>query len=384
MLSDVSSARERYLVIKLAAIGDVLQATGLLRALRLARPHAYISVLTSSECWPILEHNPDIDDISSIPAAMLGGGTGWWQATGVTRLWLRFCRERRGTVLILHRSPWLARLARVAGVRHVVGFGSPGNRWLTRAVPFEIAHHRLERLAALLRAAGIEPGPLRPRLDLTSSELSFADRTWAALGRDPALRVVLAPGGAANAWAAMPNRRWPLPYFVEIARRLTQAGARVVVVGGAGDQPDAAAMAAAPGVRVLPAAGNWTLRQSAAVIARADGLVGNDSAPVHLAAALDTPALGLYGPTRGSLIQMTGHGAVAQSTVACSPCYDPREALRGRAYTCRHATCMTALPVEQAWRGLCQLLPRLAEQETQRRPPAPAAAAWSDLQAVSP
>jgi len=373
--------RERFLVIKLAALGDVLQATGLLRALRAARPGAHISVVTASECWPVLEHNPDIDAVVSLPTALLCGGGSWravWrQADSAARFWWRLRQERGGTVLILHRSPWLARVVRLAGVRHVIGFESPGNRWLSRAVPFDVTQHRLERLAALLRGAGIACGALQPRLELTADELQFADRTWAALGREPAPRVVLAPGGAANPWAAMPNRRWPLPHFIELARRLSRAGAHLVVVGGADDHAAAAAMATAmdgtPGIRLLAAAGSWSLRQSAAVIARADGLVGNDSAPLHLATALHTPALGLYGPTRGALIQLAGLGGMAQSSVPCSPCYDPRAGLRGRAYTCTHAVCMSAITVDQAWSALCHLLPPLALPAS-RRPMARVAA----------
>ncbi len=330
---------EAYLVVKLAAAGDVLLATALARGLRRARPLCTLAWLTTPYAAPLLAGNPDLDEV-----LLAGSSLETWAAL---RRWSR--RHPGATALLAHRAPRLALLLRAAGLRRVVGYDNGRNWGLAAVAPFAPRAHRLERDAGLLRAAGIAAAaPAPPRLGLTPAELAAGERTWRG-AQHP--RWALAPGGASNPWSAMPNRRWPPERYLALARRALAHGIALRWLGG----PDDAALvhwiaSRLPGGELAHCAGRLSLRHAAAVIAASDLVVANDSLPLVLAQALQRPALGLYGPTPGAAIHAPGQPFL-QGQAGCGPCYDPRHGVRGQAYRCPRARCMEELAVEAVWRA---------------------------------
>ncbi|MGH9488359.1 MAG: glycosyltransferase family 9 protein [Terriglobales bacterium] len=336
------SREGNYLIVKLAAAGDVLLTTAMARALRCARPQAVIGWITSGYAAPLLEGNPDVDSLLTIPAPGAGAvnraraAAAWWAALGA---WKR--RFGPATVLVAHRSAWLGRSARMRGHR-AVAWGAE--------VPYRLDRHRLALQSELLAAAGVDAGAttLRPRLALQANELAEGEALWEG---GPGPRWALAPGGASNPWSAMPNRCWPRERFVELAARAQASGISLSWLGGAAD----AGMARWLDER-LPAASqrNWigrlSLRQSAAVIAAADLVIGNDSLPLVMAQALERPSVGIYGPTAGERIHAPGQPFV-QGWAGCGPCYDPRAGREGMAYVCPRARCLEQVSVEEVWRA---------------------------------
>jgi len=328
---------EAFLIVKLAAAGDVLLATALARGLRHARPGCTVGWLTTAYAAPLLEANPDVDEI-----LLAGGGVETWRTL---RRWNR--RHPGATVLLAHRASRLALLLRAAGGRRLVGYENGRNWGLSATAPFAHGQHRLERDAGLLRAAGVEPcPPLAPRLWLAPAERAAGERVWRG-AQSP--RWALAPGGASNPWSAMPNRRWPPERFLELGRRAVAHGVALRWLGGPGDAALVGWIAARlPGGELAHCAGKLTLRQTAAVIAASDLVVANDSLPLVMAHALQRPGLGLYGPTAGAEIHAPGQPFL-QGQAGCGPCYDPRAGTRGQAYRCPRARCMEQLEVEDAW-----------------------------------
>ncbi|HXE31989.1 MAG TPA: glycosyltransferase family 9 protein [Terriglobales bacterium] len=333
----------RYLIVRLAAAGDVLLTTGLARALRLAVPQCRIGWLVSPYAAPMLHGNPDVDEILEVPVPP---GAGARQRLAAAVRWCaRLRRWTHGaasvTALLAHRSPWLPVVLRAGGVGAIV-----------QQAPDDPARHRLEQLSGLLRGAGITAPAdgLQPRLHLSAEEQLRGEAWW--LGA-PRPRWILAPGGGANPWAAMPTRRWPPGRFAELALRAATAGVSLRWLGGA---EDAALVAGI--TRELPAAaarslaGRLSLRDAAAACAAADLVIGNDSLPLVLAHALGRPGLGLYGPTSGAAIHAPGQ-AWLQGQAGCGPCYDSRRGLSGTAYTCPRPRCMEAIPVGAVWAAAC-------------------------------
>jgi ADP-heptose:LPS heptosyltransferase len=145
--------------------------------------------------------------------------------------------------------------------------------------------HEVERHLALLDALGAPRGSTRLELSIADADRR---RAHDALGFEPDERPLVAFGiGAAHA-----KRRWPIARFAELGRELQRrSGVRLVIVGGAGDVADQQALVAALGEGVVPLAGRLTLRETAAVLERSRVYVGNDSAPMHLAVAMDTPCV---------------------------------------------------------------------------------------------
>ncbi|MGH9484153.1 MAG: glycosyltransferase family 9 protein, partial [Terriglobales bacterium] len=318
------SARSSFLIVKLAAAGDVLLTTALAHALRQARPEATIGWVTTSYAAPLLENNPDLDEVLALPAQNA------WAWIGALRNWRR--RHRETTLLLAHRSRRLYVSARLWHRGPVIAWG--------RGAAFGLESSRLLRQQGLLEAAGIHAagGQLCPQLCLSASEGARGEALWASAGKRP--RWVIAAGGASNPWSAMPNRVWPRERFLELALRAHAAGVALRWIGSAGDRERTEWICARlPEGARTDLAGKLPLRHSAGVIAGAHLVIGNDSLALVMAHALARPAMGLYGPTRAALIHAPGQPCL-QGIAGCGPCYDPRHGRRGQAYRCPRARCM--------------------------------------------
>jgi heptosyltransferase-2 len=214
-------------------------------------------------------------------------------------------------------APWLARIP----VR--VGFGGAGKRLLlthrvTGWEPLRSAH-RSAFYGALTRPFGVEAaGPLA--LTAPAAALEAADHLLTRLGRrrDTPL-VALEPGARYG-----PAKCWPPERFGELARALLAHGCDVITVGTAATRPveDEVARLAGPGL--LRAAGKTDdLGALIGLLSRARLLVTNDTGPMHLAAALGTPVLALFGATDPNVSGPRGPGrsVVVMDPEPCSPCF---------------------------------------------------------------
>ena len=290
------------LVIQTAFLGDVILTTPLLAAL--AARHGRVDVVTTPIAAPLLETHPAVRQVISYDKR--GADHGW---AGLRRLGRRLGAERYGRAYLPHRSLRTAALALFARIRSRIGFSGGWSFLYTEARPKPRTGHETDRLLAL---ADEPPGAYPPQLQPTA-----LDEQAAAL-IDGAF-VALAPG---SIWG---SKRWP--YYPELARQLTDRVPLVVVGGqddvGLGEEIRRAAEGGEGRQRIVNACGKLTLRRSAALIGRATLLVTNDSAPLHLATAMGTPCVALFGPT----VTEFGFGPLRAGDVAlgvedlqCRPC----------------------------------------------------------------
>jgi heptosyltransferase-2 len=312
------------LVVQTAFLGDVVLSTPLLAAL--AARHGPVDVVTTPAAAALLETHPAVAAV--IRYDKHGADRG---LMGVWHLGRRLRARGYARVYLPHRSWRSAALAVLAGAAERTGFAdSPAAVTYTRRVPRPAGGHEVERLLALAGASGAAP-PVH--LELTADDRAAADAWLRERGVGPGF-VALAPG---SIWG---TKRWP--GFPALAAALD---APVVVVGGREDAPLADTVAAAAPGRAHVAAGALGLRGSAALIARAAVLVTNDSAPLHLATAVGTPVVAVFGPTvpafgfgpRGARDRVVEH-----PSLACRPCsaHGPRTCPLG------HHRCMRELSVE--------------------------------------
>ena len=317
------------LVIQTAFLGDVVLTTPLLAAL--AERHGPVDVVTTPAAAPLIETHPAVGAV--IRYDKRGGDRG---LGGLWRLGARLRARRYSRAYLPHRSWRSAALALLAGAPERTGFAdSPAAVTYTRRMPRPTAGHEVERLLALAGGGPGEPplGAAPVHIALTADDRAAADAWLRARGVGPGF-VALAPG---SIWG---TKRWP--GYAALAAALDGP---VVVVGGREDAPLAeAVVAAAPG-RAYSAAGTLGLRASAALIARAAALVTNDSAPLHLATAVGTPIVAVFGPT----VPAFGFGprgardlVVEHASLACRPCsaHGPQVCPLG------HHRCMGELSVE--------------------------------------
>jgi ADP-heptose:LPS heptosyltransferase len=139
-----------------------------------------------------------------------------------------------------------------------------------------------------------------------------------------------------------------------LASRIIGAGRRVILVGAAYDAPLAEAVAIGlenGDGQLINLASQTTLGELAAVLERCVAFVGNDTGAMHLAVAVGTPALALFGPTDPQVYGPYRLGEAITAGLDCSPCF-----LDGRAPNCQHQNCMEAITVEQAWAALLRVI----------------------------
>lgn len=339
-----SSERAASLVIQTSFLGDMVLTTPLIAELAARGP---VDVVATPASAPLLANNPSIRTL--IPYDKRGddrGLFGLWRAgrTLAHDPHPHGAGEPPGNIraaYLAQGSMRSAMLAVLAGIEERVGFATSAGRPLyTRVVPYrEELHHaeRLWQLAAPPFAERALPEQIRPRLFPGDAEISAVDALLRAAGHAGERLIALAPG---SVWA---TKRWP--YYPELARLLAPLG-RIMVVGGAADAPLAAEIqAAVPGLQLIDATGRLSLLASAELLGRAAALVTNDSAPQHLASAMGTPTITIFGPT----VAEFGFGPLAprNATVGnteldCRPCdrHGPRRCPLG------HWRCMREVTAE--------------------------------------
>jgi heptosyltransferase-2 len=311
--------RAASLVIQTSFLGDMVLTTGLIAELARRGP---VDVVATPASAPLLANNPDVRDVIRYDKRGDARGLGglWRTAEQLRKRTNDRGPRKVGAAYLAQGSTRSAVLAVMAGIRERIGFDtSSGSALYTRRVPYREDRHHAERLWRLAHPdTTVEPPRelVRPRLYPGLEEVSQVDGLLTELPDDDTPLVGIAPG---SVWA---TKRWP--GYPELARLLAPH-ARLVTIGGVGDAPLAAEIvqAAGGGGRVLDAMGRLSLLASAEMIMRCHVLVTNDSAPQHLASAMDTPTVAIFGPTVpdfGFGPLASRHVVVGNATLPCRPC----------------------------------------------------------------
>jgi heptosyltransferase-1 len=280
----------RALIVRLSAIGDVVHTLPALSALR--RHGFEVGWAVEPAPRPILEGHPLLDHLTPIP-----GARGF--RLGPARVAAAALRSRRYDAALDFQGLWKSALwARVSGARRVIGWS---RRWrrepLSAALASEhvelppAASHVIDENLSLLRPLGIEAVGCRDfALPRFGAEAEAVDRGLAEAGVPAQDLVILNPGGG---W---PEKLWPAESFGALARGLRDRGLRMLVSWGPGEEPLADRVAAASSgaaARCFPT----TLRAYVELARRARLVVAADTGPLHLACAVGTPVVALFGPT---------------------------------------------------------------------------------------
>ena len=271
-----------------------------------------VDVVCTPAAAGLLANNPAVRNV--IVYDKRGADRG---VAGFTRLASTLRQRRYDASFLAQGSVRSGALALVAGIPKRVGFSTSAGRafYTARLRSPEGAHHasRLLSLADWRHDGSTNTARPRPRLYPGENERAAVDALLRGVASSEPL-IALAPG---SVWA---TKRWP--YYADLARLLS-TDARIVVVGSDADQPLGEAIAQATDGRSIDATGRLSLLASAELIGRARLLVTNDSAPLHLASAMDTPTLAVFGPT----VPAFGFGPLAERSevlevngLACRPC----------------------------------------------------------------
>ena len=321
-------AVRRVLVIRLDAIGDFLMSTPALRALRNRWPEADLRVLVQPGVAALARDLEWIDGVETLPCDFLMRGAGWVSgaARWVSVLW-RLRRARVDLAVdftgLFHsaaaawatgapvRMGFRRRLA--LGCFQTEGFG----RFYTHAYPPAEGVHVSRELNLLVGVLGAEAGEGGWEMNVSREARREAGRIFSRAGIDP-VRAPLVFVHPAGKW---PPKRWPAARFAETLDILHDRGWQAVVNLGPGEEDILEALRRAG--RTSPAL-LWPpvpLPVLGALLERADVFLGNDSGPMHMAAAVGTPVVALFGPTDPERSgPKGGPAAILYERLECSPC----------------------------------------------------------------
>jgi heptosyltransferase-2 len=298
------------LVVQTSFLGDMVLTTPLIAHLSATGP---VDVLCTPAASVLLANNPAVR--KTIVYDKRGADRG---ASGFFRIASALRRRAYDVAYFAQGSVRSGALGLVAGIRNRIGFStSDGRIFYTSSVTPRAGDHHAQRLLSLATqdsGSDFGNGRIRPRLYPGAAERAQVDAVLGNAGNSNRV-IAIAPG---SVWA---TKRWP--YYAELAAELSAMG-RIAVVGSDADRPLANAIVDATGGHAIDATGRLSLLASAELIGRSALLVSNDSAPLHLASAMNTPTIAVFGPT----VPGIGFGPLAErSHVAghegldCRPCH---------------------------------------------------------------
>ncbi len=326
------TADRPILIVPYMWIGDFVRCHTVVRFLRARFPNSPIDVLTTTMVAPLLDYMPGVRKgiIWDLPRKRLA-------LAQHRALAARLRAEGYGRALIMPRT-WKSALAPfLAGIPERTGFAGEARfvlvndlRWGERALP-----RMVDRCVALAlpKGAGLPADYPLPQLTVPKPDVAGWRQRLGLSETGPI--AAFAPG------AVGPSKRWPAAYDGEAAKRLAGQGFSIWVLGGPGETALAAEIAAGSDeVRDLTGP---DLRNAILGLAAANVAVSNDSGLLHVAAALGTPSIGIFGPTSPwHWAPLNKLAAVIETTteVPCRPCHKP---------TCRygHHRCMREIPAER-------------------------------------
>ncbi len=294
----------RILLVRFSSIGDILLTTPLVRALKRRHEDAQLIYVTKRAMAPLVADNAHLAQVVALepdePIAHLARR-------------LRALHPTHG--LDLHGSLRSAALRLLVRCR----WSGYAKRKLARSVlintKLDLYHGRVpvaERYFEAARRLDVRPDGGPPEFSLGAAARERVARWLAERGLDTGPIAALAPG------AAHATKRWPLTHWQALAERLRAAGFRVVALGGPEDRGAAHQL----GSPVESAAGEFTLQETGACLARAKVLVSGDTGVMHMATGVGTPVVALFGPTVEAFgfFPYRARTAVLQQDLSCRPC----------------------------------------------------------------
>jgi lipopolysaccharide heptosyltransferase I len=280
--------RPRILIVRLSAIGDVIHGMPVACALRERYPDAFLAWAVEERAAVLLRGHPALDELVVLRR-------GWLKSPGT--VWRLQRRLRAMNFDVAIEAQGLTKAAIVAwlsGAKRRVGFGNPWGRELSRWINTELvdttARHVIDRNLQLLRPLGIDSPEVRFQVPEHVLDGVVAEQTIRQAGLDNGFLII-------NSGAGWPSKLWPNDRYAAVASYLDRVcGLSTLVVWGSGKERTAAEQIVAGShghARICPPT---TLTELAALARRARLFIGSDTGPLHLAAAVGTPCVGLYGP----------------------------------------------------------------------------------------
>ncbi len=341
----------KILIVRLDRIGDVALSLPAVAAVRRRHPGAHIALMTRAYTRDLVEGHPLVDEVVPYAYEKNGQHRFFWG-------YARFIREIRkrhfDAALVFHPSLRSHLVPFLAGIPERVGFGSRAPYLLTRRVAdtkHEGTRHESEYTLDIACAYGAERAKTSGDffIPVFSDESEVVQSLLKQSGWDDADQII-----AFHPGASCPSKRWSKEQFAELGKKVSrQFPYRLALVGGSEERPLGEFLKGEWGPGTLDLTGRLNLRQTAAFLKRCSLLVSNDSGPVHIAAAVGTSTLTIFGRKQPGLgaarwKALGPRHATLQKDVGCVVCL---------AHRCNiEFECLKAVDVEEVFLRLKEMV----------------------------
>jgi len=344
---------KNFLLIKLGAIGDVVQAAAAVEQMRSVDTEVSFDWVIGSGVANLLDKMEVAERVIPIDDNPLFSGSFIQKLVGLFASWkVIFQNSRKYERVYIAHTSWLYSLLAVP-----IYFRNP-RLILRRSKRF---HPKLNAYRVTEYFSFLTGGPLTipegsralQRLGerLLVGNSVAAEKLMARI--DPAKKcIALIPGGSKNNFRDDFLRRWPINAYVQLAESLMEQGYQVVLLGGEGDVWVEPYFSKTSAINLI---GKTTLLELVRIIAKVNVMVCHDTGPLHLATLTQTPLLSLFGPTPASAVVPIGRKDLqiftAKPEITCAPCYD------GKNYAaCNDPVCMKSINVQGVFNSVIHLL----------------------------
>jgi len=292
-------------------------STASIRAIKKAYPESYLACMVPKRCVEVLSGNPNLDEIIVFDEK----DTHKWLFAQI-RFILELKKKKFDIAFLFHRSFTRALIPFLAGIPQRIGYCTKKRGMLlTRKIALpQDDIHRLDYYLNIPESYGVKSDGRYYEFFISDDDREFIDIKLKELGvKKNDFVVVINPGGN---WAP---KRWPKGNFAALSDRLiNELGAKIIISGADKDVELANEISAMMLTKPLILAGKTNLKQLGALMESADLVISADSGPMHIAAAMGTDLIALFGPTKATLTGPLGKGKIAiiQPEVGCEiPCY---------------------------------------------------------------
>ncbi len=349
---------ENILIIRLSAIGDVVNVLPALSLLRSHFPTSRITWLVEDKASGILTGHPDIDEVIVYPRKK-------WQSEilkidkslNIISETLSFYKRLRGNhydlVIDFQGNLKSAVMNLITGSRKRLGFGKGHCKEFNylstqyHAYPVGREIHRIDKNLSLLKELGIETRYLRPELPATKEDEEYISK-FINNSANPSLPIIIIHPGTSKFGSF---KQWsPTNYTLLADMILEKYEANIIFTWGPGEFGVVKEILKNMKHMAIPACETDSIKQLTELIKRATLFIGGDTGPLHIASIMNIPIVGIYGPKDPTIYgPYNGKAIVIKKDVPCSPC---------KKRTCDDPMCMTSILPEDVFRGVEKLLTR--------------------------
>lgn len=338
---EIKKKFKKILIIQTAFIGDAILTTPIIRAMKSTFNEAEIDIIAIPETADVFLYNRNISNIITFNKRVMSK-----RLKSFFSIVMELRRKRYDLAVSIQSSMTSSLIMLLGGIKYRLGF--PHQKFLTHTIEHKKGFHFRLRILRLMEALSREQFGGDTEMFWSSSEEEKVSEVLKSC--ESGKHIILAPGSAQF------TKQWPKNSFGLLAKMLEDDGFSLFFIGGKQDRELGEEIILSHGLSTKNLCGKFSILESAALIKRADLVISNDSAPLHIANAVNTPVVAIFGPTvkKFGFYPYREKDKVIEIELDCRPCGKHG----GDNCPLKHFNCMNKITPEMVYREVEDIFER--------------------------